>query len=220
MLDFETCNEARLRRDPAFDGLFFVAVRTTLTYCRPVCPAKQPLTKNITFYPTAAAAEQAGYRPCLRCRPETVPFCPAWKGTKTTVERALRLIEDGALDVGGVEDLAAKLGVGSRHLSRLFRKHIGASPVQTAKTLRIQRAKRLLDETSLSVTEIAFHSGFRSVRRFNMAFSELYGRPPSSVRRRKGAVDTIVDIPLTASDASERSALATGDWGVGDRVTT
>ena len=202
MLDFETCNEARLRRDPAFDGLFFIAVRTTLTYCRPVCPAKQPLTKNVTFYPSAAAAEQAGYRPCLRCRPETAPFCPAWKGTKTTVERALRLIEHGALDMGGVEDLAAKLGVGPRHLSRLFRKHVGASPVQTAKTLRVQRAKRLLDETSLGMTDIAFRSGFRSVRRFNMAFSELYGRPPSSVRRRKRAAGTTETIPSTAFDVS------------------
>ena len=211
MLDFETCNEARLRRDPAFDGLFFIAVRTTLTYCRPVCPAKQPLTKNITFYPSAAAAEQAGYRPCLRCRPETAPFCPAWKGTKTTVERALRLIEQGALDTGGVEDLAARLGVGPRHLSRLFRKHVGASPVQTAKTLRVQRAKRLLDETSLGMTDIALRSGFRSVRRFNMAFSELYGRPPSSVRRRKRVAESTRSIPPAAFGVSGGDALDASD---------
>ena len=185
MLDFETCNQARLRRDPAFDGRFFVGVKTTLIYCRPVCSVKQPLTKNIGFFPSAAAAERAGYRPCLRCRPETAPFCPAWQGTKTTVDRALRLIDQGVLDTGTVEDLAERLGVGSRHLSRLFRKHVGASPIQTARTLRIQRAKRLLDGSLLPITAIASQSGFRSVRRFNAAFSELYGCPPSSMRKRK-----------------------------------
>lgn len=184
MLDFDTCNEARLRRDPAYDGLFFIAVKTTRIYCRPVCGARQPLTKNICFFVSAAAAERAGFRPCLRCRPETAPFCPAWKGTKTTVERALRLIEQGALDVAGVDQLAGRLGIGSRHLSRLFGKHLGASPRQIAKTLRIQRAKRLLDETELSMTDIASRSGFPSVRRMTAAFSELYGRPPFAMRRR------------------------------------
>ena len=185
MLDFDTCNEARLRRDPAFDGLFFVGVKTTMIYCRPVCRVKQPLTKNVGFFPSAAAAERAGFRPCLRCRPETAPFCPAWQGTRTTVARALRLIEQGALDSGGVEDLAKGLGVGSRHLSRLFKQHLGASPIRFAQTLRLQRAKRLLDETSLSMGEVASRSGFRSVRRLNAAFSELYGRPPSLVRQQK-----------------------------------
>ena len=196
MFDFETCNEARLRRDPAFDGLFFVAVRTTGIYCRPVCGVKQPLTKNVSFYASAAAAEAAGYRPCLRCRPETAPFCPAWKGTRTTVERALGLLEEGALDRGSVEDLAERLGVGSRHLSRLFRKHLGASPAQIAKTLRIQRAKRLLDNSTLSIGDIAFQSGFRSVRRFNAAFCELYGRSPSSLRKQRAAAR-----PAPSSDA-------------------
>ncbi len=183
MLDFETCNSARLRRDPSFDGRFFTAVRTTRIYCRPVCPAKHSHTKNVTYYPTAAAAECAGYRPCLRCRPETAPFCAAWNGTKTTVERALRLIEEGALDTGNVNDLADRLGVGARHLSRLFAKHIGASPIQTAQTLRIGRAKKLLDTTTLPITEVAFQAGFGSVRRFNASFSKLYGRSPSSMRR-------------------------------------
>jgi AraC family transcriptional regulator of adaptative response/methylated-DNA-[protein]-cysteine methyltransferase len=185
MLDFKTCNAARLRRDPAFDGLFFTAVRTTNIYCRPVCPVKQPKTENVSFFPTAAAAERAGYRPCLRCRPETAPFCAAWNGTQSTVTRALRLIDDGALDHGTVNDLAERLGIGPRHLSRLFERHVGASPIQTAGTVRIQRAKRLLDETDLPITEIAFQSGFGSVRRFNAAFSGLYGRPPSSFRRTK-----------------------------------
>ena len=185
MLDFETCNAARIRRDPKFDGAFFTAVRTTKIYCRPVCPVKQPLTKNVSYYPTAAAAEQAGYRPCLRCRPETAPFSAAWNGTQTTVKRALRLIEEGALDNGTVVELADKLGVGVRHLSRLFSKHVRASPMQVAKTVRIQRAKRMLTDEALSITEITFQSGFGSVRRFNAVFLELYGRSPSSIRRPK-----------------------------------
>lgn len=183
MLDFDTCNKARLRRDPDYDGVFFTAVRTTGIYCRPVCPVRQPLTRNVSYYQSAAAAEKAGYRPCLRCRPETAPFSPAWKGTRTTVERALKLIEEGALDTGNVEELANKLGIGARHLSRLFADHIGASPVQVAQTVRIQRAKRLLNDTDLPLAEIAMLSGFGSIRRFNAAFSKLYKKPPSSIRR-------------------------------------
>lgn len=182
MLDFATCNAARLRRDAAFDGLFFTAVKTTGIYCRPVCPVKQPLTANVTFYPSAAAAERAGYRPCLRCRPETAPFCAAWNGTQTTVQRALTLIDAGALDEHGVDRLAERLGVGVRHLSRLFRRHLGATPLQTAKTRRLQRAKRLLDETDLPMTEIAARAGFTSLRRFNAVVRETYGRPPTQLR--------------------------------------
>ena len=185
MLDFDTCNEARLRRDPAFDGVFFIGVKTTGIYCRPVCPARSPLTRNISFYPSAAAAEAAGFRPCLRCRPETAPFSPAWNGTKTTVERALRLIADGALDDGTVEALAGRLGVGPRHLARLFQQHVGASPVQVAKTARVQRAKRLIDGGALTMAEIARAAGFGSLRRFNTVFLELYGRPPSAMRRAR-----------------------------------
>ncbi len=183
MLDFETCNTARLRRDPAFDGRFFVGVKTTRIYCRPVCPARQPLTRNVVFYPNAAAAEAAGLRPCLRCRPETAPFCPAWNGTRSTVERALRLIRDGALDTAGVSELASRLGIGPRHLAQLFRRHVGASPMRTAQTMRLQRAKRLLNDTNMNMSEVAFASGFNSLRRFNAVFAALYGRPPSSIRR-------------------------------------
>jgi len=181
MLDFDTCNKARLARDPNFDGRFFTAVKTTHIYCRPVCAVRQPLTKNILFFETAPAAEQAGFRPCLRCRPETVPFCPAWKGTKTTVERALKLIEAGALDTGSVNQLADRLGIGSRHLSRLFARHIGASPIQTAKTVRMRKAKRLLNQGGITMAEIARRAGFSSVRRFNAVFKELYGRSPQEV---------------------------------------
>jgi len=184
MLDFETCNRARLRRAPEFDGLFFTAVKTTLIYCRPVCPARQPLTKNVNYYPTAAAAEKAGFRPCLRCRPETAPFSPAWNGTKTTVERALKLIEAGDLDDTSVDRFAERLGITARHLSRLFQRHVGASPTQTAKTFRLQRAKRLLDNTDLPIIDIAHRAGFRSVRRFNAVFFDLYKRPPSQMRRK------------------------------------
>lgn len=183
MLDFDTCDRARLRRDARYDGLFFTGVKTTGIDCRPVCPVKPALTRNVLYFPSAPAAERAGFRPCLRCRPETAPFCPAWNGTKTTVERALKLIDDGALDADPVDYLAARLGVGTRHLARLFQKHIGASPLQTAKTFRVQRAKRLLNETDLPMTEIAFRAGFKSVRRFNSVFRELYGRAPSEMRR-------------------------------------
>ncbi|WP_315835589.1 bifunctional transcriptional activator/DNA repair enzyme AdaA [Bradyrhizobium prioriisuperbiae] len=184
MLSFEICNAARLRRDAAYDGVFFTAVKTTLIYCRPVCRVKQPLTRNCSYYPTASAAERAGYRPCLRCRPESAPFCPAWNGTRSTVERALKLIARGALDRGSVADLADRLGVSTRHLARLFDQYVGASPLQTANTVRLQRAKRLLDTTADSMTEVAFRAGFKSLRRFNAAFRDLYGRSPSEIRRR------------------------------------
>ena len=187
MLNTLTCEAAMLRRDPAFDGVFFVAVLTTGIYCRPVCTAKIPLRKNIRFYPSAAAAERGGFRPCLRCRPETAPFCPAWKGSKTTVERALGLIAAGALDNNSVEALAARLGVGARHLARLFGTHIGASPSQVAKTLRVQRAKRLLDGTGLAVAEVAARAGFTSAPRMAAAFSQLYGVAPTALRRRNAA---------------------------------
>ena len=171
------------RRDLSFDGLFFVGVKTTGIYCRPICSARMPRRENVEFYPSAASAERAGYRPCLRCRPETVPFCPAWKGTRTTVDRALRMIEDGALDRGSVEALADRLGIGSRHLARLFDRHVGASPMQVAKTLRVQKAKRLLNTTRLSIADIASQAGFPSARRMNAAFADLYGRSPSELRR-------------------------------------
>ena len=187
MLSFEICNAARLRRDAKYDGRFFTAVKTTGIYCRPVCGVKQPLTKNVSYFPTAAAAERAGYRPCLRCRPESAPFCPAWNGTRSTVERALKLIARGALDRGSVAGLADRLGVSSRHLARLFEQHVGASPLQTAQTIRLQRAKLLLDAGEASMTEIAFRAGFGSLRRFNAAFRALYGRAPSEIRPRRAA---------------------------------
>jgi AraC family transcriptional regulator, regulatory protein of adaptative response / methylated-DNA-[protein]-cysteine methyltransferase len=183
ILDHDRCERARVRRDRRYDGRFFSGVRTTRIYCRPVCPVRPALGKNVEFYATAAAAEAAGFRPCLRCRPETAPFSPAWQGSRTTVHRAMRLIRDGTLDRAGVQDLAARLGVGSRHLDRLFQRHIGATPLQVARTLRVQRAKRLLDQTRLSMSDVAARAGFASLRRFNAVFAEVYKRTPSEVRR-------------------------------------
>src|ERR1700724_1811961 len=147
LLDVAECERARVKRDRRYDGQFFTGVRTTRIYCRPVCPVHLAKAANVTFFPSAAPAEAAGFRPCLRCRPETAPFSPAWKGTRTTVERALRLIADGALDDGDVESLADRLGIGSRHLSRLFQMHLGASPVQVAQTTSVQRGERFFEET-------------------------------------------------------------------------
>jgi AraC family transcriptional regulator of adaptative response/methylated-DNA-[protein]-cysteine methyltransferase len=177
------------RRDPAFDGRFFVGVRTTGVYCRCICPVRLPFRRNIEFLPSAGAAERAGYRPCLRCRPEAAPLSPAWKGTRATVERAMRLIvEEGALDGEGatVERLADRLGIGARHLSRLFEQHVGARPTQVARTARVQRAKRLLSDTDLPLTKVAMQSGLGSLRRFNAVFGEVYRRPPNRMRRGSG----------------------------------
>ena len=182
-LDWAACDRARLARDRRYDGLVFTAVRTTRIYCRTTCPVRPAHSKNVVFFRTAAEAEKAGFRPCLRCRPETAPGSPAWRGTEATVNRAMRLIAEGFLDGGTVSQLADRLGVGSRHLSRLFVRHIGAGPRAVASTRRIQAAKRLIDQTELSLASIAFAAGFGSVRRFNVAFLKTYGRSPSSLRR-------------------------------------
>jgi AraC family transcriptional regulator of adaptative response / DNA-3-methyladenine glycosylase II len=172
-----------LARDARFDGRFFTGVLTTGIYCRPVCPVRQPKLANVRFFRTAAAAAEAGLRPCLRCRPEASPGTPAWLGTEATVARALKLIAGGALDRGSVADLAGRLGVGPRHLGRLFRRHVGAAPLSVAKTRRLHLSKRLLDETDLSMTEVSLASGFGSVRRFNTTVRGTYGQTPSELRR-------------------------------------
>lgn len=187
VLDFAFCERVRHGRDRAYDGLIFIAVTSTRIYCRPVCPVRQPLSKNVRYYPSASAAESAGFRPCLRCRPETAPHSPAWMGVRATVGRALRLIEEGALDQADVNTLAERLGIGPRHLSRLFRVHLGATPSKVARTVRVQRAKRLIDGTALSMTEIAGQAGFSSLRSFNAAFREIYRRAPSDIRRGRSA---------------------------------
>ena len=205
-LDFTECDQARLARDAAYDGRFYTGVHTTGIYCRPVCPVRPARSANVSFFPSAAAAEAAGFRPCLRCRPETAPFSSAWIGSRATVERALRLIaEEGALDQEGatVERLAQRLGMGSRQLTRLFAHHLQASPSKAARTARVQRAKRLLDETGLPMTEIAMRAGFGSLRRFNSVFVEVYGRPPTEIRRTRGsagkAEQKAKDLPFCSS---------------------
>ena len=185
MLDAEICERARLSRDARFDGRFFIGVVTTRIYCRPVCPVQPPQATNVRFYGSAAAAERAGFRPCLRCRPETAPGSPAWGGSPAVVRRALRLIDDGALDGSGTDELAGRLGVGARHLRRLFDRHVGASPVQVASTCRLHRAKQLIDATDLPFAALAQAAGFGSVRRFNDVLQRVYGRTPRELRRRR-----------------------------------
>ena len=175
-LDLQVCSRARLSRDPRFDGKFFIGVIGSRVYCRSICPAPTAKEKNVRYFPTAAAAAEAGFRPCLRCRPECSPGTPAWLGTPNTVARALRLIAEGGLEDGGVESLAEKLGVGSRHLRRLFIQHLGAPPSAVAQTRRLHFAKKLIDETTLPMTEVAIAAGFGCVRRFNAAIRKIYKR--------------------------------------------
>ena len=186
-LDKHLCWQALKARDARFDGRFFTCVSSTGVFCRPVCPARTPLLRNCRFVPSAAAALEAGFRPCLRCRPETSPGTPAWNGTSTLVTRALRLIDAGALDSGNVEQLSDKLGVGPRHLRRLFDRHLGAAPQSVAVARRLLLAKSLLSETALPVGHVAIASGFQSARRFREAFSKTYGRSPSACRGASGA---------------------------------
>jgi AraC family transcriptional regulator, regulatory protein of adaptative response / DNA-3-methyladenine glycosylase II len=182
-MDDDACYRAIETRDRRFDGRLFVAVRTTGIYCRPFCPAPTPKRGNVRFFPTAAAAQEAGFRPCLRCRPEISPELALWNGSSNTVSRALGLIEAGGLDDASVEDLATRLGMGERQLRRLFRQHLGASPSAVAQTRRILLAKQLIQDTGLPMTEVAAAAGFGSLRRFNETFRELYGRPPTELRR-------------------------------------
>ncbi len=183
-IDPRICSQARLSRDARFDGRFFIGVRSTHIYCRPICPVRAVKEENVRYFPTAAAAADAGYRPCLRCRPELSPGTPAWLGTSSTVSRALRLISERALDDRSVDELASRLGVGSRQLRRLFLRHLGATPIAVAKTSRLHFAKKLIDETNLPMGEIALAAGYGSVRRFNAAFRETYKRTPTQLRRR------------------------------------
>jgi AraC family transcriptional regulator of adaptative response / DNA-3-methyladenine glycosylase II len=182
----EIWRRARLARDPRFDGEFFLAVRTTGIYCRPICPARQPAEKNVTYYHSSAQAAQAGYRPCLRCRPESAPNSPAWLGTTTTVRRALQLIEEGALNEGTALELAARLGVGERYLRKLFQRELGVSPHAIALNQRLLFARKLLAETTLPLTEVAFCAGFGSVRRFNSAVRQQFRQTPGDLRRHRG----------------------------------
>jgi AraC family transcriptional regulator of adaptative response / DNA-3-methyladenine glycosylase II len=195
-MDQDACYRALLTRDARFDGRLFVGVKTTGIYCRPICPARTPKRENVRFFPSAAAAQMAGFRPCLRCRPETSPDSGAWRGSSSTVSRALSLIEDGALDEAGVDALAERLGVGERQLRRLFQRRLGASPIAVAQNRRIHLAKQLIHETSLPMTQVALASGFGSVRRFNETFQRLFDRPPASLRRSHAPADAAAAVSL------------------------
>ncbi len=182
-LTWQVCSRARLSRDARFDGKFYIGVRTSGVYCRPICPARTAKEENVRYFPSAASAAEAGFRPCLRCRPECSPGTPAWQGTPTTVARALRLISESGLEDGGIEMLAERLGVGSRHLRRLFLRHLGATPSAVANTRRLHFAKKLIDETRLPMSEIAAASGYGCVRRFNAGIRNTYHRTPTQIRR-------------------------------------
>lgn len=225
MLDDAECYAILGQRDPGADGRFFVAVKTTGIYCRPICPARVPLRRNIMFYRYAAEAQSAGFRPCLRCRPESAPDSPARVGSLASINRALALIEDGALVDNNVEQLATKLGMTARHLRRLFVKHIGIGPILVEQTRRVHLAKKLVHETSMSMTDIAFASGFGSLRRFNETFQEMFGRPSSSLRRSLSRHDTRTRISLTLAfrppidwEAKQAEACAAGATITGRQI--
>ncbi len=181
-LDHRQCYEALRSRDTRFDGRFWVGVRTTGIYCRPVCPSRTPLSRNVDFFAHPAAAEDAGLRPCRRCRPEAAPGSSGWKGGAGVVDRALRLIDEGALDDGDVAALARRLHVGDRHLRRLFAEHLGTTPDAVARSRRAHLARRLLADTDLRVADIAFAAGFGSVRQCNDVVRATFRATPTELR--------------------------------------
>jgi AraC family transcriptional regulator, regulatory protein of adaptative response / DNA-3-methyladenine glycosylase II len=187
--EFEVCYRAVQGRDSRFDGWFFTAVRTTGIYCRPSCPAITPKQRNVSFYPSAAAAQRAGYRACKRCRPDASPGSPEWNVRGDLVGRALRLIGDGVIDREGVPGLATRLGYSERQLHRALMAEVGAGPLALARSQRAQTARTLLETTDLSVTDIAFAAGFSSVRQYNDTVREVFATTPSALRaaRRQGA---------------------------------
>jgi AraC family transcriptional regulator of adaptative response / DNA-3-methyladenine glycosylase II len=182
-LDSDSCYRALATHDARFDGRFFVGVRSTRIYCRPVCSVRLPRRENCRFFMSAAAAELEGFRPCLRCRPELAPGLAAVDASARFAQAAVQLIEDGVLEQGGIEALAARIGITSRHLRRVFDAQFGVSPVEYAQTQRLLLAKRLLTDTSLPVTDVALASGFGSLRRFNALIRTRYRMPPSRLRR-------------------------------------
>src|ERR1700733_14362158 len=184
LLDPDACYRAVRARDRRFDGRFFTAVASTGIYCRPICPVRPPKRENMRFFSSAAAAEGAGYRPCLRCRPERAPGLASVDASSRLAGAAIAGIEEHAVSNARVGDLAASLGVSARHLRRVTEAELGVSPVELAQTQKLLLAKRLLSETSLKLTDIAFASGFGSVRRFNALFKSRYGFNPRSIRGR------------------------------------
>ena len=185
-LDFDSCYRAVAARDARFDGRFYTAVTSTRIYCRPICPARTPASRNVRFYRHAASAEAAGFRPCKRCRPELSPGDPGWDHRGDLVGRALRLIDEGVADDGGMTRLAGRLHITERHLHRLFTAEIGVGPLAVARTKRLLLAKQLLTETGLPIVDVAFASGFGSVRQFNATMKDTYGFTPGELRATTG----------------------------------
>ena len=192
-LDPEICWRAWTARDARFVGRFVMGVTSTHIYCRPGCPARLPARRNVRFYATPAAAEAAGFRACLRCRPDRAPGAPAAAGTAATVSRALRLIDEGALADGSLESLASRLGVTSRWLRELFERHVGAAPLDVARTRQAHLARRLLEDTPLPVEDVAAAAGYGSARRMRAAFAQTFRRAPAAVRRARAASGTAMD---------------------------
>lgn len=187
MLNAKICQKARLSRDPRFDGKFFTAVKTTGIYCRTICPVFPPKEINVLYFATAVECANAGFRPCLRCRPDSAPDSPAWKGVSTTLERAINLINEGALQNGSLPAMAERLGISDRYLRQLFKKHIDMSPKAYALYQQCLFAKQLLHQTDLPITQIALASGFGSVRRFNDCFVSQLKLTPTKMRKLGGA---------------------------------
>ncbi len=201
--DFERCYRAVRSRDPRFDGWFFTAVTSTRIYCRPSCPARTPSRAHVRFYPTSAAAQQAGFRACKRCRPDATPGSPEWDLRADVVARAMRLIGDGLVDRSGVPALAGQLGYSVRQLQRVLTAEVGAGAVALASALRAQSARVLVETTDLPMTEVAFAAGFSSVRQFNDTMKTVFGVPPSALRarpsrqlRHAGGVAQTIDLRL------------------------
>ncbi|WP_407333765.1 bifunctional transcriptional activator/DNA repair enzyme AdaA [Enterovibrio sp. 27052020O] len=189
--------QARLSRDARFDGLFYTAVLTTGIYCRSICPAPPPKEENVRYFSSAYEAASQGFRPCLRCRPDSAPGSPAWLGKKTTLKRALELIQDGYLQENSIPDLAERLGVTDRYVRKLFTESLGCSPKQFAQYQQILFAKKLLHETTLSIADIAFASGFNSVRRFNDCFQRQLALSPSQVRGKRTSPSNSLFVTLS-----------------------
>jgi AraC family transcriptional regulator, regulatory protein of adaptative response / DNA-3-methyladenine glycosylase II len=197
MLSATICQQARLARDARFDGLFFTAVKSTGIFCRSICPAKAPAEHQVRYFFSAAAASAAGYRPCLRCRPDSAPGSAAWQGTQTTLKRAMKLIDEGALQQQTQAELAQRLGISERYLRKLFQHQLGLAPKQYALTQQVLFAKKLLHETAMPVTDIAFQAGFNSVRRFNDAFKQQLQLTPANIRRQKAASGNMIELQLS-----------------------
>lgn len=196
-LNIEQCQQARLSRDARFDGKFYIAVKTTGIYCRPICPATAPKEQNVSYFLTAIEAANHGYRPCLRCRPDSAPGSFAFKGVDTTVERALKLIEQGALATGSVEALASRLGIGDRYLRLLFKDKLGTTPKQYALYQQLLFAKQLLHQSALSITDVAFSSGFNSLRRFNDSFKQHFALTPQQIRKQQKPPTNQIELILS-----------------------